>query len=52
MTEKSFQNLNNYLKGKAMYNYFYQKNETILFCDASPFGIYSVFVVGRQRSKI
>ena len=50
--EKSFNILNNMLTDAAINTYFNEKKETILYCDASPFGLSSILLQNDNKDLL
>ena len=50
--EKSFNILNNMLTDAAINTYFDEKKETILYCDASPFGLSSILLQNDNKDHL
>ena len=50
--EKSFNMLNNLLTDAAVNTYFDEQKETILHCDASPFGLSSILLQNDKKNHL
>ena len=50
--EKSFNILNNMLTDAAINTYFDEQKETILYCDASPFGLSSILLQNDNKDHL